>query len=464
MAWKLPFGKAKGVELDKAEVSDLKWVLGAVEEKLEKEPTSQYADNDRKLVAAIRAELAKRGEGGAAQAAGGGKAPAPGRSVPAGGKASPTGQSQSIQVAGKTSVIAFEGSFSNAARATEAIRLAQSQCHLVSPAPVCGSLPEGYELAITMVRIDPYGPGVYSLTGKKDHPGPEDTVGLDKVSLLQIGNAAGADWIISRRTDDRRTNFYCEWEAVAEIQLLDGRKVKRPGNVEIDARDGSGYIEEIRTKAEKRAREHPDWSNDGGDSQILELRKFYVRHAESKAMERAVANLGIRRSYKRKELEKPFAVVALSFTGRSDDAETRRYFAQRIADAALGSANNLYGGKPSLPGPGSPMPQLRAAPPVGSVPYDADAYDTEGEDYGDVANEPPPKSDPTPEQSSSVAESAAPTPPQAETPQAPPAHPAPASPAAQAGRAGAAGRTAGKAAPAAPPGQQSFGNAEDDGR
>jgi hypothetical protein len=389
---KLPkFGDQAGKDMDDASVTptNLRWYLGVLERKVNEAPDGKFSEENRKIAAGIRAELGRRGESAPAPKAGAHpKKPQPQEQR----SSEPT---QAIQVAGQEGVIRFEGSFSNAARANQAIRAAQEQCHLVSPAPVCGRLPEGYELAITMVRIDPYGRGVYAITGDKKNPSPEDEVGLDKTSLIQISNAAGADWVASQRADDRRTQFFCAWEAVAEVQLLDGRKVKRRGNVDIDARDGSGYISEIRSKAERRARENPEWKNDGGESQLLELRKFYTRHAESKAMERAIANLGIRRSYKRKDLEKPFAVVSLSFTGRSDDPETRRYFAQRIADAALGSANNLYGAQPAALPAAMPaaVPQLRAAPPVGTVPYDPDAYETEGEEYGCP---PAPKSEPKP--------------------------------------------------------------------
>jgi hypothetical protein len=133
----------------------------------------------------------------------------------------------------------------------------------------------------------------------------------------------------------------------------------------VKARDGSPQIDEIRKKAASRER------NDGGARQILELRKFLLRHAERKAKSRAIADLGVKRSYTKKELEKPFAVARLMFNGHVEgDPELTREFRLKIADSFLGASSALYGQpRASLPAP-QPPPQLVADGEASSEPWE----------------------------------------------------------------------------------------------
>src|SRR5690606_12675198 len=78
-----------------------------------------------------------------------------------------------------------------------------------------------------------------------------------------------------------------------------------------------------------------------------------LRHAESKAKLRVIRSLGIRTSYSRGELAKPFIVVRAVFTGESNDPEVRRRNADRIADRFLGASDMLFG---------SPAPAPRSLP------------------------------------------------------------------------------------------------------
>jgi hypothetical protein len=384
----IPFGPTKGTPLSQAAIKDLKYCIDRRAADLDENPDSQYAASNKRWLDAAMVELQRR-EGGGAPAA----APAATGAAKPSTNAQPAPSTALAQVEPSAGLL-VEGSFGDAARATSALRAAAERCHLVAPATICGSLPEGCEIALSMVVVDPYGPEVYQITGNRKQPGDDDTVGIDRVSLAKIGGAAGINWEVSRRTDDASDPHYCAWEAVALVRMFDGQLRRVVGNVELDAREGSPLLEEIRIKASRR-----QGDNDGGASQILELRKFLSRHAESKAMNRAIASLGVRRSYKRKDLKKPFAVARIMFTGRSEDPEARREFRAGIMNSFLGNTAALYGGNAPVqtPAPAQLQPSpvqaapaafaLSAPPPVGSV--GAQGYDIEAE--GDEAPDSPRK-------------------------------------------------------------------------
>ncbi len=290
---------------------------------------------------AALAELARRRGGGAV-------APA--------ASAAPA-QTQSI-VQRTEAAKAIVGSF-DAPRANAALVQAAQHFHLVTPSSVVGSLPEGCEVSISLVTIE---------KGKETYDLPGDMQGLSRVALDKVFAAAGGTWIRSRRIDDGKDPHYCAWEAVGLVRTFDGQMRELPGNVEIDARDGSPQIAEIIEKA-KAGRRDPG-------KQIMELRKFLLRHAESKAMNRAVAKLGIRRGYKADEIAKPFAVARVIFTGRSEDPEARKVFHEKIADSFLGGQRALYGEQTS---PALPEHTGHVTPPVGGVPADDSAIPTDGE-------------------------------------------------------------------------------------
>lgn len=253
--------------------------------------------------------------------------------------------------------------------------------HLVTPATHVDMLPEGFGVSVAFVVVSPNaekgGPGdVYSVGGGK--------VGLSAHVIQQVGVAAGVDWDsrLSGRLDNGSDPHYCHYRAVGWAKNYDGTPRQIMGEVEIDARDGSPLIDEIEEKAERRKQQYPnDKNHDGGASQTLELRKFLLRHAETKAQNRAIARgLGIKRSYQPKELEKPFAVARLSFTGYSEDPELRREFAKMGAAAALSGTRALYGGAP---------PAALPAAPVGHAPPELEHEATKltNEDLQDLVSE-----------------------------------------------------------------------------
>ncbi len=335
--WKIPFGRAKGEVITETDAANLRWVIDALQEKLDEDPNKQWADKDRAWIAAAKAEL-KRRDGGGAQLA---RRPAP---APIARVAPPL----------------LGASMNDPAAVSQHLTKLAADHHIVSPATTVDCLPPGCGVAVNYVLVnpstDPKGPGEVYKVG--------DKLGLSGTTLAKIGAAAGVDWDASQsgRLDNGSDPHYCHFRAVGHIRNLDGSVRTLTGEVEIDAREGSPQIDEIRHKAATRKPkpgQKNEWKNDGGASQILELRKFLLRHAESKAKNRAIASMGLKRGYSEDELAKPFAVCRLMWTGQTDDAELRRVFAEKTADAMIGGMASAYG-KP-LPQP-APAPHALPAP------------------------------------------------------------------------------------------------------
>jgi hypothetical protein len=396
----IPFGKNKGKSLKDADEKDLSYLADRIGLDLAAETIEQrFVANNRKLHAGIVAELGKRGIQW--------EPPDP-KEIAAHKKASaekagakPQQQPQSIARAGvhresngstalaRAAEMAVVGAFHDAGAATKALLEAQNFYHLVTPATVVGSLLEGCEVYTSLVVIDPYGTEVYNITGNRKNPLDDDSVGIDRVALAKIASAAGLTWVRSHRTDDGSDPHYCSWEAVGSYRLFDGTERQVPGNVEIDTRPGGAAYEEIMSKGTERGRDPA--------KQLLELRKFLSRHAESKAMNRAIAAIGVKRSYKRFELKKAFLVARVAFTGRTDDPEGRKLFREKIADKFLGSSNSLYGDAPrALPPP--PVgdrhydDEPHAPPPAGAM-HVPQAIETNGKPPSEPKASPPPAQD-----------------------------------------------------------------------
>lgn len=282
--------------------------------------------------------------------------------------------------------LSWVGSFDSGARANEILAAAGKQFHLVSPASSVGSLPEGCEVATSFVQIDTANESYDVGMGKR---------GLAKVALDRIASAAGISWdpIASCRLDDGSDPYYVSFRAVGTMRGFDGTPVTIVGTKEMDLRPGSPQLESLESKARAKGK--------SSEAQVREMRLHIMGHAESKARLRAIRSIGLRTSYTPDELNKPFLIARLVFTGRTDDPELGRAFAMVRANAMLGGMAAMYG---------APAAQLPAAqpqrmtvgvrpPPVGQV------RDLDEEDV------PPPRPSPT---------RAAPPPPPAAPAAAPP--------------------------------------------
>lgn len=283
----------------------------------------------------------------------------------AGGAAASSTQQQPSQALGRpqSAALAIEGNFHDPSRATAALKEAAEAFHLISPATMVGSLPEGCSIAIALVRISPDDPHLYKVGGK---------LALDKTHLASIGNAMGASTVFSRRTDDGSDPHYCAWTVKVRYRQFDGTWLTRQGSVEMDVREPNGaeYVDAVRKAEDARPARDPA-------KQIGELRRFISRHAESKALNRAYAALGIRRSYTSAELQKPFCVARVAFTGQSDDPVARAQFREGIMQSFLTSTEAAFG-------PADQSAEPLHPPPPAFHDESRDTYDTEGEEYPPV--------------------------------------------------------------------------------
>lgn len=297
--------------------------------------------------AIAQAELARRGEGGDAPAA----QPRQARSIE---QRAPRPLGEAIH---------------DPQRVTEALQKLAAQYHLVSPVTQVDVLPPGFGVSMSLVSVDP-DPDPYK--GPKEVYDVGGRLGLSKTTLDRIAAAASLSWdpALCGRLDDGSDPHYCHYRAVGRVRTFDGSERIVTGEVEMDLRDGSPQVEEIEHKA-RNARKGPR----DPSIQIREFRKFVLRHAESKAKNRAIADMGVKRSYAPAELQKPFAVARLVWTGRSDDPEMQRQLTAITAKRFLGGAAALYGSEPSLP---QRAPQRHAPPPVGQV---VDSPVDDDEDY-----------------------------------------------------------------------------------
>jgi hypothetical protein len=331
---KIPGGRDKDKPLNQASDEGIKWWLNKKREELAADPNGRWAANNQEWIEAAEAELARRAGGGKPVAG-----PAPQQRQPAPSRALQRQQPSDVQVLGS--------SMHDPAAVTAKLQELSASYHMVGPATKVDGMPAGCGVAIAFVTVN-------SDAGK-DGPGDVYKVGdklaLSGATLAKIGAAAGVSWDPQQcgRLDNGSDPHYCHFRAVGQVRNFDGSLRVLTGEVEIDAREGGAAEVEIRKKASDRP--------DKGDAQLLELRKFLLRHAERKAKNRAIADMGVKRAYTKQELEKPFAVARLMFTGQSDDPELRKMFASKTADAMLGGMTALYGGTPpaQLPPP-APAP------------------------------------------------------------------------------------------------------------
>lgn len=258
--------------------------------------------------------------------------------------------------------LALAGSYADARAATEALREAMATMNLISPATSCGEIAEGCEVVISHVLVDlsthqakdKSGNPKTVYTARDVYPTDGGLLGLSRTVLNRIAASVGINWTESYRVDDGSHPYYCHWRAVGEYRSFDGQVKQVIGNKQMDLREGSPQ------------------SLKQTENQLAQQRQFIMEHAEAKAKNRAICDLGVKKGYTLEELQKPFVAARLSFTGRSADPERARMFAEKIADSFLGSRGALY----SLP---APEQQRRGLPPpaIDTTADDSGEYNTE---------------------------------------------------------------------------------------
>lgn len=227
-------------------------------------------------------------------------------------------------------------------------------CHLISPATSCGDIPEGFSVALSMVILDIERETYPSVNGDDDGAMHGDR-SIGKVALDRIANAAAVSWSRKDSGVVSREANYVHYKAVGTYPHFDNVEKTIADEKEIDLREGSAYIQQLRERARRKGR--------NPDLQIMQERVHILSNAITKARLRALRELGIRTSYRHEELMMPFVVARLMRTGRSNDPALQREFALMQMRASFASARSLYD-EPTEP---SQSPNLREPPPVEST-------------------------------------------------------------------------------------------------
>ncbi len=250
------------------------------------------------------------------------------------------------------------------------IREMHGQAHVLSPMAAVAAIAPGFVVNPVVVVIDPSvdaesgrGADVYfqAAIHKKRKTGNgewvPDEVSLNKIGLMKILTASGANVYPTQRLDDGRRPYYWSVMAQADVTDFDGATRRLPpGSVEIDLQDGSpqigGWTPEEWAKnvaaANAKAKPGEEWKSKpqaiGGwtAERVMGARKFGLRLAEAKALNALARNLGVKGSYRIEELAKPFVIFRASYVPDASDPAVRLLLTER----ALGARALLYGHAP----------------------------------------------------------------------------------------------------------------------
>lgn len=265
----------------------------------------------------------------------------------------------------------FAGTHTDAGRTTALLQRAQQEFNLVSPAPAVAQIPEGCAIALAAVFVDPE-LDTYPIPG-----GPKR--GISKPSLDKIALALGLTMIPEQcgRLDDGSHPYYVHYRWVGRYRQFDGQLAFAVGEKRMDLREGSAMVENLRRIAAKKGRDCRD--------ELAQMRAFIVEHAETKARLRAIRSLGMKTSYERSELAKPFVAARLQFTGDFKDEGAKQEYRRALTNSFMGATVAAYGGAP-VPAPAATA--LPNAAPVHRLP--PPPVDHSAVEDDDVQESPPP--------------------------------------------------------------------------
>lgn len=267
----------------------------------------------------------------------------------------------------------YEGSSRDPKQITKRIRQAMEYANYIGITQ-CPNLPEACEVMFSAVLVDT------ELENKEVYKLPGGQLGLHKVVLNKIKEARGVVWepSASGRLDDGSNPHYCHYKAYGKVRKIDGSWSTIEGDDAIDLREGSALCDEIRElkidsyldKLEKEAKGTITKDDrertlaaaiKAANADIRKKRIKILRLAQTSAQNAAIRTLGIKTSYLPEELEKPFVISSLMFTGRSDNPVIAEKMADRIADSFLGARQQLFG--ETSPAPVAQQQHHAGAPP-----------------------------------------------------------------------------------------------------
>jgi hypothetical protein len=230
----------------------------------------------------------------------------------------------------------------------------KSRYHLLTPvASFSGMAPQhGLVVAKVMISPDPadgevYQDKLFCKTGSRNQD--DDEVAITKVGLRKLALAAGLNLSAEILLAEQN-----HWIVRGNCQFLglDGSVQSFSATEEYDLRDGSPQVRKNASEAEKRmARSHG------------------LRGAESRALNAACREYGIRQKYTRGELKKAFVLMRMMFIpDASNEVQMRLVTQQALAGVSRMFPQPSLTTPPSLepiqglPAQGTPMPPWQDEP------------------------------------------------------------------------------------------------------
>lgn len=254
------------------------------------------------------------------------------------------------------------GMYSDAGAAAARLRGAAGHgCRIVGGVSVM-PLPLGHEVCVTVVPIEqtalyPINPHARALMRgeeaiaklKKEDRDEMPRWGIGKSIINTLAMAVSVEWLKIQRMDNGSDPYYCEVQAWGRYKQVDGTYRPITATCDMDFRAGSAQL------AGK------------SEAQIPQLRATIRRKAETGAKLRALREaFGIDHGINDDQIDRPFVISRVVFTGKTDDPALRQIFGLAIAQQHLAATGALFGQiAPSIPMVSSGIseaPQLTAGP------------------------------------------------------------------------------------------------------
>jgi len=232
--------------------------------------------------------------------------------------------------------------------------------NLLLPSKTIQKVSQFHESTMEVVQLSVKAEDVYP----QDHydPARATKFSISKTGLMKLSHAAGLqwNWQETKRIDPMTNPDYVAYQAVGALQRGDGRWLPFKASYEVDLRVTE---EELRQGAEGRAKamrgkgqlkndnDEKDWIDSYVRKELLRARKHKLRKAETGAILAAVrALLGIRSTYNRQDLEKPFVVPRVVFKPDLTDPDIRK----AVILGSMKSVAETFGGPESFSAPANP--------------------------------------------------------------------------------------------------------------
>lgn len=281
---------------------------------------------------------------------------------------------------------------------------------VLGPTAMAPVIPEGFGVALNVIRINPEPPKKNGQGGGGDVYRPDwrddDAYAFTKTLLDRIAGAHGVKWhpTSSKRLDTGRDPLYCHFRAVGSVMDFDGTVRTITGEKEIDLREGGSLrrsykaqIERALAKDEKAPkRGTPAWDKQVAErlqSRVDQVHEHILSLAESKAKNRAIRSaLAIKSKYSGADLKRPLVVLKLVPAPETiEDPDVRKQVMIERMRGAMGIAGALFGeGEELGPAlldvtPGAEVPH--DPPPVAAEPEKPAEAEAEDDDEPPVTDE-----------------------------------------------------------------------------